>query len=223
METQRSSPAGRTARSDRYCPLVPTARQVARRRIFERIWIVLGILWAVGRVIVAKATVEKYGVNIAVFAVIEILVAWPHALGAARVVTKLIDRDPTGAFLWGSVLAVTHIAPELYIAVTGSNMPAEIYVSLAVIVVGLGALAVVGIVQKVRAGRYHRSIAAQAARVRAVPVHPDFKGPTMRTAPVESATVVSVDDELTDLLIAGAASSAKEQASAATTAPSNAA
>ena len=136
---------------------VPSAAQKARRNRYEQIWIVLGVLWALGRVVVAKATVEQYGVNIAIFAVIEIVVAWPHALGAARVVTKLIDRDPHGALAWGSLLAVTHIAPELYIAVVGSHMPVGIYVSLVVIVLGLGALAVIGIVQKVRVGRAERT------------------------------------------------------------------
>jgi hypothetical protein len=136
----------------------PTAAQKARRSRYEQIWIVLGVVWAVGRVIIAKATVEQYGVNITVFAIIEILVAWPHALGAARVVTKLIDRDPHGALLWGSLLAVTHIAPELYIAVVGNHMPVGVYISLVVIVIGLGALAVVGIVQKVRIGRAERSV-----------------------------------------------------------------
>ncbi len=138
--------------------LVPSARQIARRRVYERLWIVLGVVWAVGRVFVAKATVERYGVNITVFAVIEILVAWPHALGAARVVTKLVDRDPHGAFRWGTLLAVTHIAPELYIAVAGSHMPFGVYVSLALIVVGLGALAVVGIIQKVGIARAEREL-----------------------------------------------------------------
>lgn len=136
---------------------IPSAAQKARRGRYEQIWIVLGVLWALGRVVIAKATVEKYGVNIAIFAVIEILVAWPHALGAARVVTKLIDRDPHGALAWGSLLAATHIAPELYIAVVGSHMPVGVYVSLALIVFGLGALAVVGIVQKVRIGRAERA------------------------------------------------------------------
>ena len=136
--------------------LTPSARQVARRRVYERIWIVLGVVWAIGRVVVAKATVEKYGVNITVFAVMEILVAWPHALGAARVVTNLVDRNPHGALPWGALLAVTHIAPELYIAVVGSRMPLGVYVSLVLIVFGLGALAVIGIVQKVRVGRAER-------------------------------------------------------------------
>lgn len=144
--------------------LVPTAHQVARRKIYERIWIIFGIAWAVGRVFVAKATVEQYGVNITVFAVIEIVAAWPHAIGAARVVTKLVDRDPRGALPWGAMLAVSHIAPELYIAVVGSHMPVGVYISLILIVVGLGALAVVGILQKVRIGRAERELATRVGR-----------------------------------------------------------
>ncbi len=147
----------------------PTAAQVTRRRLFERVWIVLGLVWALGRVVVAKATVEKYGVNITVFAVIEILAAWPHSLGAARVVTNLIDRNPHGALPWGLMLAVSHIGPELYIAVAGSHMPVGVYVSLAIIVLGLGALAIVGIVQKVRMGRVQRILAATPDECRNFP------------------------------------------------------
>jgi hypothetical protein len=133
--------------------LVPSADQLARRRALERVWIILGFLWVIGRVIVAKATVEQYGVSITMFAALEVLVAWPHSLSAARLVTKLIDHDPTGALPWGALLAVTHIAPELYVAVAGTNMSPGVYVSLIVIVVGLGALAIVGIIQKVAVGR----------------------------------------------------------------------
>ena len=136
--------------------LVPTPEQVARRRALERIWIALGFVWVIGRVLVAQATVEKYGVNITVFAVLEVLVAWPHSLSAARLVTNLIDRDPTGALPWGVILAGTHIAPELYVGLAGTNMSTGVYVSLIVIVVGLGALAIVGIVQKVAVGRSQR-------------------------------------------------------------------
>lgn len=138
----------------------PSQSQIARRRIYERVWIVFGLFWAVGRVIVAKATVEKYGVNITIFAVIEIAAAWPHAVGAARVITNLIDRNPAGAMPWGVMLAVSHIAPELYIALVGSHMPLGVYISLAFIVVGLGALAIVGIIQKVRIGRAERALRA---------------------------------------------------------------
>lgn len=132
--------------------LIPSAQRVARRRALERVWIVVGFGWAIARVIFAKATVEKYGVNITMFALIELMVAWPHSLSAARLVTKLIDRDPAAALPWGVILAGTHIAPELYVALAGSNMSTGVYVSLVVIVVGLGALAIVGIVQKVAAG-----------------------------------------------------------------------
>ncbi len=136
--------------------LVPTPEQVARRRALERVFIALGFVWVIGRVLVARATVEKYGVNITVFAALEVLVAWPHSLSAARLVTKLIDHDPTGALPWGVVLAGTHIAPELYVALAGTNMSTGVYISLIVIVVGLGALAIVGIVQKVAVGRSQR-------------------------------------------------------------------
>jgi hypothetical protein len=129
---------------------------MARRKRVEHAWIVLGLVWALARVWVAKATVEQYGVNIFIFAVIELAVAWPHSLSTARIVANLVDRHPDAALRWAVVLAVTHIGPELYIALAGSHMPAGIYWSLLAIVLILGVVAGIGIYQKVRVGRAAR-------------------------------------------------------------------
>ena len=178
--------------------LVPTPEQAARRRALERVWIALGFVWVIGRVLVARVTVEKYGVNITVFAALEVLVAWPHSLSAARLVTKLIDHDPTGALPWGVILAGTHIAPELYVALAGTNMSTGVYISLIVIVVGLGALAIVGIVQKVAVGRSQRFSPAteneiSSADVVTTSVSDDDDAVT-RVGEVERALAVLIDE-----------------------------
>jgi hypothetical protein len=142
-----------------------TPKQVARRRLWERIWIGLGVAYAVFRIWLAHATVARYGVWIPGFAAIEIASAWPHGLATARVVTALIDRECRRAWNWGLVLGVSHIAPELYIALDARYLPGKIWASLAFFVFGFGALCLWGIVQKVQDGRAVRRADAAAARL----------------------------------------------------------
>jgi hypothetical protein len=145
-------------------------RRAARRRLWERVWGVLGIAYAVFRIWLAQVTVHRYDVWIPGFAAIELLTAWPHGLATARVITALIDRDRVRAWRWGIVLAVTHVAPELYIALDATYLPRKIWASLAFFVFGFGALSLWGIVQKVRDGRRARAAAAEQP--------PQHAGPT---------------------------------------------
>ncbi len=137
-------------------------RRAERRRLWERVWGLLGIAYAVFRIWLAQVTVHRYDVWIPGFAAIELLTAWPHGLATARVITALIDRDRAQAWRWGTVLAVTHVAPELYIALDATYLPGKIWASLAFFVFGFGALSLWGIVQKVRDGRRARAAVTAA-------------------------------------------------------------
>jgi hypothetical protein len=125
----------------------------SRRQNLERLWIVLGLAYGVFRVIIANATVRKYGVNIWAFAVIEIGSSFPYSLGTARLVGSLVDHDRPRAVRWGVVSLVCYAAPEAFILLTGHDMPPEIYIVIGVILVVLGTIAAIGIVRKVKASR----------------------------------------------------------------------
>jgi hypothetical protein len=128
----------------------------ARRRNLERLWILVGVSYGIFRVIIANATVKKYGVNIWAFAVIEIGSSFPYSLGTARLVGALVDRKRQQALKWGVVSLVCYAAPEAFILITGHNMPREVYIVIGVILAVLGAIAVIGIVRKVRKSRRAR-------------------------------------------------------------------
>jgi hypothetical protein len=132
------------------------------RKSLERLWVVLGVTYGVFRVIIANATVKKYGVNIWAFAVIEIGSSFPYSLGTARVVGALVDHNRQRAVKWGVTSLVCYAAPEAFILITGHDMPREVYLVIGAILVVLGAIAVYGIVRKVKKSRHLPVALAQA-------------------------------------------------------------
>lgn len=121
----------------------------------------LTVSWVVGivgftllRFVVARETLEGYGLNIWVFGFIDLITAVPYAVGVARVVTAMIDKNPTGASGWAAIAAGSFLAPYLYIAWAGqdASFPTTVYVVLVVLMVAFGANAIWSVRRKVRAG-----------------------------------------------------------------------
>ena len=65
----------------------------ARRRWLERTWVVTVVVFTLARLLVARATLAERGLNIWVFGVIDLVTAFPYALGTARIVEAVVDRD----------------------------------------------------------------------------------------------------------------------------------
>jgi hypothetical protein len=124
-----------------------------RRKALERLWVLVGVSYGVFRVFVANATVKKYGVNIWAFAVVEIGSSFPYSLGTARVVGAIVDRKRQAMLKWGLVSLACFAAPEVFILVTGHNMPRSVYAVIGVILAVFGFVGVFGIVRKVRKSR----------------------------------------------------------------------
>jgi hypothetical protein len=132
-----------------------------RRKVLERLWIVAGVGYGVFRVVVANATVKKYGVNIWAFAVVELASSFTDALGTARVVGAIVDRKHKAAFRWAMVSLACFAAPDVFILATGRNMPRSVYVVIGTIMTVFGFVAVFGVVQKVK--RTRRALAPPAS------------------------------------------------------------
>jgi nitrate/nitrite transporter NarK len=136
-------------------PLPPDAiRPPSRlRQILTLSWVVGIVVFTLGRLIVAKGTLEEYGLNLWVFAVIDLVTAVPYALGVAKVVTSMIDRNYAGTTTWATVAAASFLAPYAYIAWAGqdASFPPAVYVALGVLIVIFGGNAVLSVRRKVRA------------------------------------------------------------------------
>lgn len=87
-----------------------------------------------------------------VFGIVDLVTAVPYAIGTARLVTSMIDRNHQAAARWGAVASASFLAPYVWIAWAGrdGNFPPIVYVVTALCVVFLGANAVLGIRRRVR-------------------------------------------------------------------------
>lgn len=133
----------------------PAARPPHRlRQLVTVSWVVTIVGFTLARFFVARETLEGYGLNIWVFGFIDLVTALPYAIGVARVVTAMIDRNPAGASRWAAVAAASFLAPYLYVAWAGKDagFPTTVYVVLVVLILAFGANAVWNIRRKVRAG-----------------------------------------------------------------------
>lgn len=138
-----------------------TAARHQRRKNLERVWILVGFAYSVIRIVIARLTVAKYGVNIWAFAAVELISSGPYSVGTARLVTRLIDRNFHSALKWGTLAAGCFLAPEAFIIASGNrcqrhenarchSMPTRIYVAIGVLVLVLGSAAILSVRRKVK-------------------------------------------------------------------------
>lgn len=101
-----------------------------------------------------SALADESRLTVVVFGVLDLVTAVPYAVGTARLVTGLIDRDHQGAVRWGAIACGSFVAPYLWIAWAGrdGSFPTVVYVATALFVVFLGANAILSVRRKVKAG-----------------------------------------------------------------------
>ena len=129
-------------------------RSKLRQRL-ELSWVISIVLFTLARFFVARGTLEQYGLNIWVFGVIDLVTAIPYAIGTARVVGAIVDKDLAADSRWAGIAAVSFFAPYGYILWAGQDaaFPTSVYVVLAVLITIFGANALWSVIRKVRAAR----------------------------------------------------------------------
>ncbi|CAN5868406.1 hypothetical protein BH23ACT2_BH23ACT2_11600 [soil metagenome] len=114
------------------------------------------MLFVVIRFVLAYgALADESRVVVVVFGLLDIGTAVPYALGVARLVTSLVDRQAQAAAWWGTLATATFLAPYLWLAWAGrdGSFPTIVYVVIALFVVCAGTVAVLGIRRRVRLER----------------------------------------------------------------------
>lgn len=134
------------------------------RRYLTISWVVTIVLFTLARWVVARSTLERYGLNVWAFGVVDLVTAVPYAVGVAKVVTAVVDRHLSQASWWAVVAGASFLAPYAYVAWAGreATFPTHVYVVLAALIAIFGANAVRGIVRSVRTAREQRVTAAPA-------------------------------------------------------------
>lgn len=135
-------------------PEADPPRSTLRRNLTVS-WVLGVVAFTLARFFVAQETLGDYDLNIWVFGFIDLITAVPYAIGVAKVVGSLVDRDGRSASWWAVVAGVCFLAPYAYIALAGkdASLPKSVYVVLGTLVLVFGANAVWSVSRKVRAGR----------------------------------------------------------------------
>ena len=123
-----------------------------RRRTLERSWVIGVVIFVVVRFLLAYSELHSYPLTVWIFGFIDLVTAVPYALGTARLVTSIVDHAPRAAARWGIVASVSFLAPYIWLAWRGrkGQFPTIVYVVVALLVVCLGANAIISVRRRVR-------------------------------------------------------------------------
>ena len=120
------------------------------RSLKERIWIALGLAYAVVRIIGANAFLTQYGLHIFTFAVIELITSVVLAISTARVVTSFVDEQHHAIRRWCLIVLVSFAAPDVYAYKATRHLPRSLVAMLAATLTVSAVSSIVAIRKKVR-------------------------------------------------------------------------
>jgi hypothetical protein len=116
----------------------------------ERIWILLVVLYGIGKSFVVWHTLGKYGVNALLYLVFDIGAAIPYGLATARVVIYGLARDWGRVRSWGLIALVTHFIPDIYIFAVLREPPPLLVDGLVFLIVIFTIAALIGIIRQIQ-------------------------------------------------------------------------
>ncbi len=119
----------------------------------ERLWILLVVIYGVGKSIVVWHTLGKYGVNALLYFIFDIGAAIPYGIATARVVIYGLVRDWPRVRIWGAIALVTHFIPDIYIFAVLNEPPPLLVDGLVFVLVLFTVVAIIGVVRQVQGRR----------------------------------------------------------------------
>lgn len=123
-----------------------------RQNSLERVWFIVVVAWSILRVIFADVFFARYGINIWIFAGVEVVSTPVFAFATAEMVVALSQHHVRKSILWGFVTLTSFAAPDVYLLTTGKNLPWLAYL------VVIGIMAIAGIMSFVKMRRKTREL-----------------------------------------------------------------
>ncbi len=114
----------------------------------ERLWVVLVLIYGVGKSILVWHTLGKYGVNAFLYFCFDIGAALPFGIATARLVIYGLVRDWPRVRIWGAIALVTHFIPDLYIFAVLKEPPPLLVDGLVLIVLLFTIVAIIGVIRQ---------------------------------------------------------------------------
>jgi hypothetical protein len=124
-----------------------------RRALLERLWIGAVLSYAGVRIWLADRFFARYGVNIAVFAAIEVLSSLVYAFASARLVGALIDNKRSRAWEYGLLTVFGFAIPDLFVVLVAKEVPRSLYIIGACVVAISAVFSLLELRKKVRKSR----------------------------------------------------------------------
>ena len=123
------------------------------QRFLQRWWIAITILWECIRTLVVDKTFGKYGVNPYIYFALVMAIVIPYAIVTVRLLVSIVHRRLPQSFIYGLLAIVLHFAPDVYILFTANAVPDKLMESFYFVVFIFAAIALQGIVMKVKRQR----------------------------------------------------------------------
>ena len=130
-----------------------TTRQASRRRWLSLVWAASTVLWSLLRTVAVRLGLHRYGVNVWVFAVLDLASAGVLAVSTLRAVFAVVDSQWRRAVVWGFITAVGFITPDIYVLLSTGHMPMATMIVVLTIVVVSATASAVGIARQIRQAR----------------------------------------------------------------------
>jgi hypothetical protein len=119
----------------------------------ERLWVLLVLIYGVGKSIVVWHTLGQYGVNALLYFIFDIGAAIPYAIATARVVIYGLARDWPRVRIWGAIALVTHFIPDIYIFAVLQEPPPLLVDGLVLVIVLFTIVAIIGVIRQFQGRR----------------------------------------------------------------------
>ena len=123
------------------------------RRLVERWWIAIVLLWDIAKTLVVDKTFAKYGVNPYIYFIIVVGIAIPYAKSTAKMLFAILANHWRNALVYGAVAVLLHFVPDIYILVNAKQVPRSLFDSFIVMVIIFTVFAVHGVITHVRNNR----------------------------------------------------------------------
>ena len=124
-----------------------------RQTFWERIWASTIVLYTFVATFVVWKALHKYGVNPYIFFVIDLITSWIYGIASARLVVAVIKRHWSQTQKWGWISAINFMLPQVYILLSASRVPRDVYLIIYSVIGVLVAFAVIGIGSQIRAAK----------------------------------------------------------------------
>lgn len=119
----------------------------------ERIWVLLVVIYGLGKSLVVWHTLGKYGVNALLYLAFDIGAAIPYGIATARVVIYGLARDWYRVRVWGAIALVTHFIPDVYIFAVLREPPPLLVDGLVFLIVIFTMVALISIIRQIQRRR----------------------------------------------------------------------